>query len=290
MGEIVSAAVVSHQPLVMAPEEVRRLVGGGEDTTLVEGFARIRRAMDEARVDTWVIFDTHWFTTIEHVIAGADHFRGVYTSDELPTLISEHEYDYPGAPDLAKAVADAAAVRGVRLVNATSRHMARHYPTLNLVHHMHRGEQVLSVGVCQTAAPHNFLELGAVLSEAVATTEARVALLASGGMAHRFWPMDEMLAHGGFDPEQCVSAEAVETDRWILDRWADGDHAAVIDRLPDIARFSPEGYFGHYLMLVGALGGRQCRAPGRTLSAYENAVGTGQVHVWFDLAPGGGPA
>lgn len=291
MGQIVTAALVSHQPLVMAPEEVRRLVGGGEDTTLVGGFARIREAMAAARVDTWVVFDTHWFTTIEHVVAGADHFHGVYTSDELPTLIADHEYDYPGCPELAKAVADTAAVKGIRLFNATSRHIAQHYPTLNLIHHMHRGEKVLSVGVCQTAEPHNFLELGSVIAEAVARTEGRVALLASGGMSHQFWPMDTILDHGGFGPEHCVSADAVEMDRWVLDRWAEGDHAGVIDRMADIARFHPEGYLGHYLMLAGALGGPDCRAPGLMLSAYENAVGTGQVHVRFDLGAGvGGPA
>jgi hypothetical protein len=31
------------------------------------------------------------------------------------------------------------------------------------------------------------------------------------------------------------------------------------------------------------MGGRACRAPGTRLSAYENAVGTGQVHVLFPL-------
>jgi hypothetical protein len=40
--------------------------------------------------------------------------------------------------------------------------------------------------------------------------------------------------------------------------------------------------FGHYLMMVGAIGGRACTAPGRAYSEYENAIGTGQVHVWFD--------
>ncbi len=283
MGQVVSAAVVSHQPLVMAPEKVRRLVGRGNDTSLVEGFARLRQAMDEAGVDTWVIFDTHWFTTIEHVVAGADHFRGVYTSEELPTLIADLEYDYPGCPDLAKTVAETAAERGVRLVNATSRHISQHYPTLNLVHHMHRGERILSVGVCQTAEAHNFVQLGAVIAEAVRRSEGRVALLASGGMSHSFWPMDVILDHSGFDPENCISPDAVRMDRWILDRWAQGDHATVIDSLPAISTFHPEGFFGHYLMMVGALGGRDCRAPGRPLSEYENAVGTGQVHVAFDL-------
>ena len=36
-------------------------------------------------------------------------------------------------------------------------------------------------------------------------------------------------------------------------------------------------------MLLGALGGRTCRARGECYSAYENAIGTGQVHVVFDV-------
>ena len=35
-------------------------------------------------------------------------------------------------------------------------------------------------------------------------------------------------------------------------------------------------------MAVAAAGGADCTAPGRLYSEYENAVGTGQVHVWFD--------
>ena len=39
--------------------------------------------------------------------------------------------------------------------------------------------------------------------------------------------------------------------------------------------------FGHYLMMVGAIGGRTCTAPGIPYSEYENSIGTGQVHIWF---------
>jgi 3,4-dihydroxyphenylacetate 2,3-dioxygenase len=35
--------------------------------------------------------------------------------------------------------------------------------------------------------------------------------------------------------------------------------------------------------MMGALGGKACRARGTQLSEYENAAGTGNVHVWFDL-------
>ena len=42
MGDIVAAAVVSHQPSVMMPEQIRKTFGGGQDTSLVPGFARLR--------------------------------------------------------------------------------------------------------------------------------------------------------------------------------------------------------------------------------------------------------
>ena len=35
--------------------------------------------------------------------------------------------------------------------------------------------------------------------------------------------------------------------------------------------------FGHYLMMVGAIGGRDCTAPGIPYSEYENAIGTGRI-------------
>ena len=79
MGELVAAAVVAHQPMVMIPESLRVQLGGtGADTTLVEpGYRLLRERFAALRVDTLVIIDTHWFTTTEHVIAGATQFKGL---------------------------------------------------------------------------------------------------------------------------------------------------------------------------------------------------------------------
>ena len=64
---------------------------------------------------------------------------------------------------------------------------------------------------------------------------------------------------------------------------AAGDHAAIIDFLPTYSRHAPEGYFGHYLIVVGALGGAACTARGTQFGQYESVSGTGQAHVWFNL-------
>jgi len=68
---------------------------------------------------------------------------------------------------------------------------------------------------------------------------------------------------------------------------AAGDHAGMIDWMPEYKRFAPEGKFGHYLIMAGALGGAACSAPGELFSEYEASVGTGQVHVWFERPEGG---
>jgi 3,4-dihydroxyphenylacetate 2,3-dioxygenase len=284
MGEIVAAAVLSHQPGIMAPEAVRKAMSNGKDTTLVAGFVDVRAALDMVRADTLVIFDTHWFTTINHVVAGAERYQGVYTSDELPMAIQDYEYDFAGAPQLAALAAEVAAERDVRLFNTTSTNIAMQYPPLNMLHFLGRGEGVLRVGICQHGERHNFIELGEVLGEAIRRSDCRAALLGAGGMSHRFPVMDESQKHMPFAAENVISDEARAIDEKILDLWGRGEHAAVIDLYPEYASFKPEGLFGHYLAMVGALGGREWSAKGRRMSDYENALGTGQVHVWFDLA------
>jgi hypothetical protein len=101
-------------------------------------------------------------------------------------------------------------------------------------------------------------------------------------MSHTFWPLDSIRSHFGFDSAHVISHEAIEADAKILDFWARGDHASVVALYPDYARrHHPEGRFAHYLIALGARGGAACRDRGTLLSAYENAVGTGQVHVLF---------
>jgi len=66
-----------------------------------------------------------------------------------------------------------------------------------------------------------------------------------------------------------------------------GQHAKVIDTMPEYLRVRPEAKFAHYLMMAAALGEGELTAPGRAYSDYENSVGTGQMHIWFDRPPGG---
>ena len=284
MGEIVGAALVAHVPTIVMPEEERRALNGGPDTSLVAGLHRIRRErLDALRPDTIVVFDTHWFTTFEHCVTAHERRSGRYTSDELPRGMAAVPYDVPGDPELARAVAEVGARTEDTWVHATDdAYLPIHYPTVNLLGFLQGDERWVSVGVCQTAETEDFLLFGQVLAEAVHLLDRRVVLLASGGMSHRFWPLRLLRDHESCDPAHVISPEARAADERMLARFGAGDHRGVIDSMPEYPSVSPEGRFGHYLMMVGALGGRGCRARGVRCSDYESAVGTGQVHVFFE--------
>ncbi|MCY4666321.1 MAG: hypothetical protein OXC00_16850, partial [Acidimicrobiaceae bacterium] len=163
-------------------------------------------------------------------------------------------------------------------------HLPVHYPTVNLLGFLQGDERWVSTGVCQTAERDDFLLAGQLLAEAVAGLDRRVVVLASGGLSHPVWPLRPFRDHEGADPDLHIrTPEAAAADRKVLAWMTDGDHASIIDFLPEYSRHSPEGYFGHYLTMVGALGGAACTAQGIQFGQYESVSGTGQAHVWFDL-------
>lgn len=287
MGQIVGAALVSHVPPLVLPEEIRRELNDGEDTTLFQGLHDLRaEKMGPLNADTVVVIDTHWFTTVEHIVASHQRRSGRYTSEELPRGMSQMPYDFPGDPELAAAWAAQADGREDTWITAIDDpHLPIHYPTVNLLPFLQGDEKWMSAGVCQTGAPSDFLLFGQLLTQAIESLDRRVVILASGGLSHRFWTLQQIRAHEAADPDLHLhSPEACAADRKVIAMLRAGDHAGVLDNMADFSRYSPEGYFGHYLTMVGALGGRDCTIEGQQFGEYEAVAGTGQTHLWFDLA------
>jgi len=217
-------------------------------------------------------------------VAGAAHYKGAYTSDELPFAMTRFPYDHAGAPALAAEVEKVAQEKKVAARNVVEETLPLHYPTLNVLHYLGRGEKVLSVGTCQTAKLKHFLQMGEVVGEAIRRSDARVVLLASGAMSHKFYDLDHVPPNPRvWHPDNVSEPENRALDMEVLELWKQGRHDTVLDRFPELEAAKYEGRGAHYAQMMGALGGRECRARGTQLSEYENAAGTGNVHVWFDV-------
>lgn len=285
MGEIVGAALVSHHPGLMQSEDFRVEMGAGADSDLIAGFGRLRAKIDAVRADSVVIFDSHWFTTGYHLFDAGAHYSGTYVSDEMPWYLFDQQYDYRGAPDLALLAEKVAKERGVMGLATAAPLLPRHYATVNLVNALALKERVLTVGTCQNCASEHFLESGAVVGEAIRRSDHRVVLLASGALSHKFNGINWVQRHPRiYHPDNVSSQENVASDREAIALLEDGRHDVIVDRFPTVYRKIPwEGLGGHYLQMIGALGGREARARGEVLSEYENARGTGNLHMWFEV-------
>ena len=288
MGQIVGAALVSHHPGLMQCEEFRRLQGAGEDSDLIAGYARLRERIVAAKPDVVMIFDTHWFTTGYHLVDGGEHYSGTYTSDEMPWYLHGVPYDYRGHPDIALRIEQVSRERGG--YNRAVRHpgLARHYPTINLVKQLHlelTHTPVVTLSSCQNCEWPHFIQSGEAIGEAVRRSDLRVVMLASGALSHRFNNIEWKPKHPRIFHESNVARpENAASDKHAVGLMAQGRHDVILERWNDEYRKMPWEAFGaHYLQMLGAMGGAGCRAKGEALSAYENARGTGNIHVWFDV-------
>lgn len=286
MGQIVGAALVSHHPGLFQTEAFRVRMGDGRDSDLVAGFDRVRARIDAVRPDTLIVFDTHWFTTGYHLIDGGDRYRGTYISDEMPWYLYGQRYDYAGSPELADLIEAVAVERKVMSRAMHEPTLPRHYATINVVNKLCRAEKVVSVSTCQNCRPKHYLESGSVIGEAIRRSDARVVLLASGALSHKFNDIDWVQGHARIYHESNVSRpEHIARDKEAIALFEEGRHDLILEQWDEKFRGLPwEGFGGHYLQMVGALGGAACRARGTALSDYENARGTGNVHIWFDVA------
>lgn len=289
-GSIVGAALVSHHPGLMQCEEFRVLQGAGADSDLIAGYKRLRQRIVGVAPQVVVILDSHWFTTGYHLADGGERYRGTYISDEMPWYLHGVPYDYRGHPGLAHEIEAVSRERGGYNRAICHPDLGRQYATINLVKQLGLEQldlPVLTLSSCQNCDWPHFLRSGEAIGEAIRRSGLRAVLLASGAMSHKFNPIDWKPKNPRIFHESNVSSpENIESDKRALAFFEQGRHDLILERWQDEYRRMPWEAFGaHYLQMLGAMGGADCRAVGEPLSAYENARGTGNIHVWFDTQP-----
>lgn len=291
MGEIVGAGLLAHVPTMMLSQEERLELNEGKEISLVPGLRQLRQDFFEtADYDTVVVLDSHWFTTFETVVTAQDRRAGLFTAEELPRGMCRIPYDWPGDPELAFAMAERAEANGSWIHANDDHYLPMYYATLNLWHFLGRGlpdKRWVSVSTVQTGDTEDYLRAGRALGQAIAAVDRKVVLVASGALSHIFWPLRELREHEASDPAHIRTREAYAADLERLEWFKAGDHAQVLKTMPDFLAHRPEAKFAHYLMMIAAMGESSVTAPARQYGEYENSVGTGQVHLWFDRPAAG---
>jgi len=290
MGEVVGAGLLAHVPTIMLPEEERLALNEGKEITLVPGLRRLRKDVFETLdYDTVVVLDSHWFTTVEFIVSAQERRAGLFTAEELPRGMCRIPYDWRGDPDLARATAELGDKHDTWITAIEDPFLPVFYATINLWKYLGDGldKRWISVSVAQTGETEDFLRVGRALGDAIAQSDRKVLLVASGALSHTFWKLRDLRDHEASDPIHIRTPEARTADLERIEWFKAGDHARVLDTMPEFLRVRPEAMFAHYLMMVATLGEGRVTAPARQYSEYENSIGTGQVHLWFDRPAAG---
>ena len=142
-----------------------------------------------------------------------------------------------------------------------------------------------TVSSCQNCDWTHFVKSGEDIAEGIRRSGLRAVLLASGALSHKFNPIDWKPTHPRIFHETNVSRpENIASDKRAIELMKLGRHDQILEAWNDDYRKLPWEAFGaHYLQMVGAMGGAACQAKGEPLSDYENARGTGNIHVWFGV-------
>ncbi len=282
MGELAFAAKITHVPSMYLSEQDGPHKGCRD--AAIAGHREISRRCRALGVDTIVVFDTHWLVNSGYHINSAPHFKGLYTSNELPHFIKNLPYDYAGNPLLGDLIAAAATRAGVhtRAHNATS--LPLEYGTLVPMRYMNEDKAFKVVSVSALCMVHELRDsatLGRAVRQAIEQDYGgKVAIFASGSLSHRF-------AQNGVADEylhKVWSPFLEEMDHQVVELWKNGEWKTFTDMLPEYAeKCHGEGFMHDTAMLLGALDWDRYAGKVEIVTPYFGSSGTGQLNAVFPV-------
>jgi len=289
MGKLALAAKITHVPSMYLSELDGPRKGSRQDA--IDGHREISRRCRELGVETLVVFDTHWLVNANYHLNCAPHFKGLYTSNELPHFIANMPFECPGNPELGLLLAKTCCDMGVETLAHHATTLDPEYGTLVPMRYMNADQhfKVISVSaMCTVHYLNDSARLGWAMRKAIEDHyDGTVAFLASGSLSHRF-------AQNGLAPEYAFKVwspflEALDekvVDMWERARWKD-----FCEMLPEYAsKGHGEGFMHDTAMLMGALGWSAYDAPAEVITPYFGASGTGQINAVFPVTPQDGAA
>jgi 3,4-dihydroxyphenylacetate 2,3-dioxygenase len=289
MGKLALAAKITHVPSMYLSELPGPRQGTRADA--ISGHEEIGRRCRALGVDTIVVFDTHWLVNANYHINCAPHFKGLYTSNELPHFISNMGFEFPGNPELGQLLATVCNEHGVETLAHHATTLNPEYGTLVPMRYMNADQHFKSISVSALCTVHylnDSARLGWAIRRAIEDHyDGTVALLASGSLSHRF-------AQNGLAPEYAFkiwSPLLEHMDRDVIRMWQAGDWPAFCEMLPEYAtKGHGEGFMHDTAMLLGALGWSAYTGQAEIITPYFGASGTGQLNAVFPVLPVSGDA
>lgn len=280
MGNIVQAAKITHVPSIWMSHTMDKFKGIRQSA--IDGYRELGNRARAAGVETFVIFDTHWIVNQGFHVNARERHEGIFTSPELPHMLSNMSFGYDGDAELGRGIAESVRQAGLRAIAHEEPSLGCEYGTLLPMHFINEGgfARVLPVAANQFASIEEGRRMGEAVRAAIDASSRKVAVFASGSLSHAFWPNAQS--------EQGLNSVNGEFNRQmdlrVLDLWREKRWPEFLDMLPDYAVHC-RGECGMIdtAMLFGALGWDAYDGEIDILTPYFGSSGTGQVNIDFTV-------
>jgi 3,4-dihydroxyphenylacetate 2,3-dioxygenase len=192
-------------------------------------------------------------------------------------MIQDMAYDYPGDPELADAIAAEAKAFGLQVLAHKVETLALEYGAIVPMHYMNEGgwARVLPVAAPIYASVEENRRFGEACAKAIAASDRKVAVLASGSLSHKLVRNDQV---GDNQWQQVGSEFNRQVDLRVLDLWKERRYAEFVRMLPDYStKCNGEALMVDTQMIFGLLGWDKYRGETEILCPYFPSSGSGQV-------------
>ena len=284
MGTLALAAKITHVPSMYLSEIDGP--GKGQRQAAIDGHIEIGARCRALGVDTIIVFDTHWLVNAGYHVNCAPHFKGVYTSNELPHFISNMAFEYDGNPSLGRLLAQSANEHGVPTLAHDTTSLAPEYGTLVPMRYMNADRHFKVISVSALCTVHTLSEsarLGWAFRRAIEDRyDGTVAVFASGSLSHRFAQNGTADAYR----DRMWSPFLERLDHDVVGMWQRGEWDDFCEMLPEYAaKGHGEGFMHDTAMLLGLLGWRHYDRGVEVVTPFFPSSGTGQINAVFPVSP-----
>ncbi|MBX6352729.1 MAG: extradiol ring-cleavage dioxygenase [Thermoflavifilum sp.] len=232
---------------------------------MVDAMARVAEDLEKREIDALVIVSCHWMSSFDHYVDATEIHKGVLTAVECPDLISDVPYEYPGQPELARALVEAGKAEGLRVIGVDDPSYVWDYGTVVPLRHLlpRRKVPVVDLSVCWAASLDETRHWGRVIGRVLRESPLRTLFVCSGALAHNLVRV----------PTQWPNITEQTLDHRFIQYLVNGDTQSAIDMLPSYSRAAGlEAGGRHVAMLLGVLEGSKYTGE---LLAYGPSSGSG---------------
>ncbi len=153
---------------------------------LVGGLKKMRERIERIQADVIVLMSTHFPATFHHYVDATPRHKGILTSVEVPDLITNVPYDYPGDEELGVQLAEAGKREDIPVVSFSDPTYLWDYGTLVPLRYLVPREDipVVALSVCLASPLEESYRWGTVIGNTLRESSKKCVFVSSGALSH----------------------------------------------------------------------------------------------------------